>query len=233
MPRKKTPTNKRKTKTQSTASRVTASRVDTPQKQTVGIQSKVDNKVVVALLLLALLGVVAYFLYRQFMVSAYVNGEPISRLKLIKQLEKQYGASTLNQLVTEKLIAQEAKKRGISTTQADIDKEIKNIEKNVSQQNMTLDQALEAQGMTRAQLTEQIKLQVLVQKMVKTPAVSDEEVAKYVEENQELITPEKQAEEGFTAQIKEQLMQQKQQEAVQKFIADLESKAKITTVTKY
>ena len=48
---------------------------------------------------------------RGLFVVALVNGEPISRIEVIKALEKQGGKATLDSLVTKKLIAQEARSK--------------------------------------------------------------------------------------------------------------------------
>src|SRR5688572_16109970 len=58
-------------------------------------------------LLLGLAVLVSLYFLRGVFVAATVNGKPISRLALVKELEKQNGKETLNSLVTKELIFQE------------------------------------------------------------------------------------------------------------------------------
>ena len=194
--------------------------------------NKNNRALFTGILVIVLILVAAFAVYRKS-IAAYVNGEPISKMQVISELEKQNGKTVLNQLITEKLIQQEAKKRNITVTQADINKELKTVEASLSSQGMSIDQALQAQGMTRKQLEDQVRIQLLVQKMVKTPTVSDNEVQAYITQNQDQITPEQQDQPNFNSQIRTQLQQQKQQTAIQKFISDLQTKAKIQTLAQY
>lgn len=54
--------------------------------------------------------------------AAVVNGEPITFDELDKLLEQQYGRDTLQALITQKLIDQQAKKEGIKVSDAEITK---------------------------------------------------------------------------------------------------------------
>src|SRR3989344_5775011 len=110
-----------------------------------------------------ILFVFVYF-FKGLFVAATVNGEQISRIAVIREIEKQNGKATLESLITKKLILQDAKKNNISITQADIEGEINKISANLKNQGTTLDKALEAQGMTRTQLNEEIKIQLIIQK---------------------------------------------------------------------
>ncbi len=231
MAKKKFVTKKR---TSRVRSKVTETETSPVEQSTGTSNDNKRNKLVAAIVLItALLALAAYTLYKQNLVAAYVNGESISRLQVIRQLEKQNGKNILDQIITEKIILQEAKKRNITVTKQDTDREMKTIEDNLKQQGMTLDQALQTQGMTKDQLNDQMRIQVLIQKMVKPPTVTDDEVTKYIAANSEQLTEEQLAQPNFKTQIKEQLQQQKLQAAIQKFVEDLKAKSKITTVSKY
>src|SRR3989304_3540866 len=100
--------------------------------------------------------------------------------ELLSELEKQGGADVLDSLVTKSLIFQEAKKKGVEITQAEIDSEVARIEGVVSAQGSTLDEALALQGQNRTDFIEQIKLQKTVEKILADQlAVSDEEAKTY------------------------------------------------------
>lgn len=180
-----------------------------------------------------LLVLAALYLARGVFVAATVNGQPISRLSVVQQLEKQGGKQTLDNLVTRVAIQQEGKKKNITISQKEMDEQLKKIEKNLTGQGMTLDQALQAQGMTKSALLEELKLQLTVQKLAgSNVAVTDKDVDAYIEQNKALLEQSPEQEINRT-QIKDQLTQQKQQEKTQKYVEDLRKKAKVAYYTSY
>ena len=80
----------------------------------------------IVFILLLFLGLV-YF-SRRFLIAANVNGKSISRLSVLKKLEKQGGEKILETMITGALIRQEAEKRKIIVSQKDIDAEMKKIQ---------------------------------------------------------------------------------------------------------
>jgi len=162
-----------------------------------------------------------------FFVSAIVNGQPISRFTVISQLEKMQGAQVLDNKITEALIAQEAKNRGIKITDSDVSEEIDRIDSQLQGQGQSLEAALTTQGMTREDLKYQLKLQLQLEKMVAGDvSVPDEEIVKFIEENGQYF-PTNLDEVGKKDFALTQLKQQKQGEAVQTFLKDLRDKANI------
>jgi len=161
-----------------------------------------------------------------FFVAAYVNGQPISRINVIDQLEKQSGKTTLDGLIAQTLIEQEAEKRHISVSQQDLDSQIATIQKSLEGQGTTLDAALSQQGMTRADLSSQIKVQTLLKKMVGDPAVSEKDIDDYISQNKAQLPANEDAA-TLRGQVKQQLIQQKQQLAMQNFVQTLKTKANI------
>lgn len=178
---------------------------------------------IVVFVLIFILGLV-YF-SRRFLIAVTVNGKSISRLAVLQKLEKQGGKKTLETMITESLIRQEAEKRKIAVSQKDIDAEMKKIEANVSSQGSTLDQALQNQGMTKNDLTEEIKTQLMLQKMAgNNIKISDKEIDDFINisKNQQGFD-QKIPREQASAQLKQQKLQQK----IQGFLSDLKAKAKI------
>lgn len=173
------------------------------------------------------------FLYKGFFVAALVNGQPISRLSVVNQLEKQTGKQVLGNLIVETLVMQEAKKRHITVSQSDIETEIKNISNQLKGQGSTLQDALAARGLTQADLVDQIKLQKVLDKMVGTSVkVSDSDVQAYIDKNQTTL-PQGLSDADLRTQVMQQLQQQQLQEKTQAFVADLQKKAKITYFVNY
>ncbi len=190
------------------------------------------TKLQIGILVALLLAGVVYLL-RGWFVIAFVNGQPITRLQLINDLESQYGKQAENNLVTKTLILQEAKKKGVNVSAAEVNDEIKKIELQLSQGGQSLDQALAAQGMTRSSLDEQIRLQKIIEKLVgKDTQVTDAEVSNYIEQNKASIPEGSDTNELRTA-IRQQLLQQKQSDKVQTLLKQLQDKAKIFYIVQY
>lgn len=178
--------------------------------------------------IIVIIAVVAYSLYQKYMIAATVNGTPISRLAVIAELEKQGGKKVLDTIITQELLLAQAKKENVSVSQAELDKEFKKIEITITEQGGTLDEALKQKGMTKADLSKEITLQVMVQKLVKADQIkiTDKEVEDYMKANKDQFPADAKTKPD-TNQIKETLKQQKLQIAIQKFITDLHTKAKI------
>ena len=173
------------------------------------------------------------FAFKGLFVAAVVNGQPISRLAVIQQLEQQNGKQALDSLVTQTLIFDEAKKQKVTVSQSDVDADLKRINDALKAQGQTLDTALAARGLSKNDLIQQITLQKLVEKMVgKNVKVTDDDVAKYIDTNKDNL-PQDLSEDQLKAQVKQQLQQQQLQEKTQTFVANLQKKAKISYFVGY
>lgn len=169
------------------------------------------------------------YLGQKYLVAATVNGEMITRLALYNELEKQYGAQTLDSMITKVLVQQEAKNRGISVSNEDLDAEFKKIEERFSSQGQNLDEVLDSQGYSKEDLREQIELQLLVEKMVADKIeVTEDEINKYITDNKQFLptgTPDDQLKED----ARESLRQEKINTEGQTLIQELKAKAKINS----
>ena len=178
--------------------------------------------VVAALVILAL----AYVFKGTFIVAT-VNGELVPRSEYIKALEAQGGQEILDNLIIERLILQEAKKLGITIPQEEIDEQIGSIEQNFTSQGQDLDTALAERDMTRADLQRQIRVSKLVETIsTQNVTISDEEVAQYIASNAAQLE-DLESEEGFEDMVKDQLIQEKSQEATQSWIETIQNQADI------
>lgn len=191
------------------------------------------NKYIIIAVVLAIIAIVLAFKYRGLFVAATVNGQPISRVAVVRETEKQAGKQTINNLVRNALIEQEAKKENVTVSEKEIDDEIKKVESNLSKQGQKLDQVLTMQGINRDELRKLIRLDKLVGKMVgKDIKVTDQEISDYIEKNREALGQE-QSEEQMRKTVGDQLKQQKLSSKVQKWLSDLQSKAKIDYFVSY
>ena len=190
-----------------------------------------EPKVFIPLIIIAVIAFLFYF--KSLFVAAIVNGQPISRLGVIKALEKKDGKQELSSLVTQTLILQEAQKRNINVGKSEIDDLTKKLEDSLKKQGQNLDQALAVQGMNRRDLEDQLRIRKLVEKMLANDIkVTDKEVSDYVEKNKATI-PADMKPEDVKKTAKDQLEQQKLSTKVQSFIQDLQSKAKIMYFVSY
>lgn len=174
-----------------------------------------------------------YVYFKEYFVAATVNGVEMSRLSVIKELEKQAGKNILDTMITKKLIETEIKKQKIVVAPSEIDAEVKKVEDQIAAQGGTLEQALAEQGMTMADLREQLLInkqleQVLADKLV----VSDEEVGQFLAQGQ-MFPTEGASSEDQKDQAREQLKQQKFSQAASQWVADVRAKATIEYYGKY
>lgn len=195
------------------------------------IKIKISIKTAIIIVVIIALGVLAY-IYKGLFIAATVNGSPISRLAIIQELEKASGKNLLDSLIIEKLVQNEANAKKITVSNDEINGEIKKIEDRIVAQGSTLDAALAAQGMTMEDLKKQIILQKEVEKMVADKInVTDEEVTQYIKDNA-ISIPEGQ-EATTTAQIKDELRNQKLNKEADALITTLKSQAKIRYFVNY
>ncbi len=176
---------------------------------------------------------VAAFSLKGLFVAALVNGEPITRVAIIKELEKQGGKQALSSLVNQVLILQEAKKKNVQVSQAEIDASIKKIEDSLKTQGQNLDTALAQQGMTKQDLLMQLKLRNLVEKLLADKTqLADKEVADYIEKNKDTFPAEMTADE-IKKNVENQLKQQKMGSASQAWLEELNKNSKINYFVSY
>ena len=176
---------------------------------------------------------VILFLARSLIFAAFVNGRPIFRLNVASVAEKQDGAIILDNLVEKKLILNEAKKENIKITDQIVEDEISNIEEVLKQQSMSLDQALELSHQNMKSLTEQIKIQKIVEQILgKDINIEESEINEYFETNKEYFGVNSKIEEVYD-QIKDELFKQKLSAEYTKWIEELKKSAKIKYIVNY
>jgi foldase protein PrsA len=175
--------------------------------------------------ILIVLGLGYYF--RSELIVATVNGSPVTRVDLIKELEAQSRQQAIETLVTKRIILQEAKKTGATVSDDEVNAELDKIKASVSAQGGDFEEILALQGLTIESLREQIRLQsLLVQMATSGVQITDEDVAAYVEENLDMF-PEEMTDEEKLAEARAALEQQKNSLAVQQWLQELKDNAEI------
>jgi len=176
----------------------------------------------------------ALFFFKGIFIAASVDGSFISRLSIIKELEKQSGQRAVDSLITNKLIEHEVEAQGISVSEDEIDQEIQRISAQVTSQGGTLADALAGQGMTEEMLRKQILIRKQVEKLLADKiAVTDEEVAAYIKDNKVPLPKLKDERTALNDQIKNQFKNEKLNQEANLLITALKSKANIKYYVEY
>lgn len=184
------------------------------------------RKNIIIALAIVIVALLLYF-FKGLFIAATVNGQPISRLELVRQLEKQDGKTTLESLINKNLILSEMRKKGITVTDEEVNTEVKKIEDALKAQGRTLDDALSQQGISKDDLIDQVKIQKMVEKLFKKEStVTEKDIDKYLEENKETL-PEGGDEKSLRETVKEQLRQTKLAQEFQNWLTKLKNSAKI------
>jgi foldase protein PrsA len=119
-------------------------------------------------------------------IVATVNGESISKEDMYQAMYGQIGSPTLDQLVVKLLVEQEAKKAGVSVSDAELQAEIqKLIDEQYGSEDMFA-ATLQYYGMTREAFEDQWRTYLTAQKILKpTVSVSDQDIQAYFEAHHE------------------------------------------------
>lgn len=133
-------------------------------------------------LVILILGILLLAVYKKsWFIAAMVNGSPVTNLELQMKLNNQFKAQTLNQLIEEKIILDEASKNNAIPNETEIDQRIKELEIQVGG-SQTFDGLLSQQGLTRSTLRNRLRLTLAISKLYEKEAtISAEEVTKFVE----------------------------------------------------
>ncbi len=186
--------------------------------------------IIVLLVLAVLTGL--YFL-KGFFIAAVVNGKPISRWSLDRDLERAAGSQILNTKIAETLVLQETKRQKVTVTDEETNQEVEKLNNQLKAQGQDLDSILALQGQSKKEFLKQIKIQLLVEKILgKDIEITEEEIADYFNENAALF------EDGTTLagekeNIRQTLFENKLTEKIQPWLQDLQDKANILYFVKF
>lgn len=228
---KSTVKNKKSSASSNVASMSIEPKVETSTPEVVAKKMSLKTKIAIV----AGFSVVVALLYinRGLLVAATVNGEPISRLEVVGEIEKRFGRQALDSIITEKLVLQELRSKNMSVSETEIQDEIKKIEERVKASGQDLATLLTFQGMTMDDLRKQIVVAKAAEKILSDKVtVSDEEIAEYIKNNASSL-PEGMSEEDQKAEVKDQLTQQKLSTEFNTMVEGLRAKAKINELVTY
>ena len=129
-------------------------------------------------------------------VVATVNGDPITRDQLFQAMYEQGGQEALDQLITRKLIIQEAERLDLTVSEEELDLEIQSIIDESFQGNEEeLQSVLEFYGISMESFRDDARLNLLVRKLATEQLEDTEEQARqFFEENRFLFDQEEEIE---------------------------------------
>ncbi|HNV34748.1 MAG TPA: peptidylprolyl isomerase [Bacillota bacterium] len=140
-----------------------------------------DNRVKKSYILLAsvvaviIIAAAAWVIFSKGTAVAMVNGERITRKAFLDKLESQAGAQILQEMINETLLAQEAKKAGVSITQERVDEELAKVKTNLGDQ---YEYVLSMYGMTEDSLRMTLQQNLLAYEIsTKDIVVTEDQIA--------------------------------------------------------
>ena len=98
-------------------------------------------------------------------VVALVNGVPVSRFEVDQMMYNRIGQQAVDEIITKRLIERELAEKKVKVDEAEVTKKLDDIKKQIGS-DQDFAQALAFQGLTEAQLKEQIKFQLGLEKLV-------------------------------------------------------------------
>ena len=163
---------------------------------------------------------------KNLIIVATVNGEPITSIELLSQMNKQFRSQTLNQIIQEKIILQEARKNNISASENEANDKIVEIEAQVGNAQ-NLDSLLQQQGQSRYTLREQIKKQLIIQKLYSEDvSITPEELEQFLVQYKANLTATDSASQKSEAE--EILKQQKLSQIISQKLQELQQNSKVS-----
>lgn len=125
-------------------------------------------------------------------VVATVDNINITKDELYDLLVEQYGAQTLDALISDKIIELEVAKNKVEISSEEVDKEVESMA-NYYGGMEALDNAMKSYNMTMEDMKDNVKMNLSLKKLVGSNIIiSDEEIVSYFEENKEKFNQEEQ-----------------------------------------
>jgi foldase protein PrsA len=148
-----------------------------------------DNKklvLIIAVLILAM-GVFLSLAFPKDKAVAKIDGEAISKDELYDVMVEQYGATTVEQLIADKIVAAEAKKEKINITDEELNKEVDKLKESYGGEEV-FNQVLASNNTTVDVLKEDLKNYLTMRKLIEPQIeISDEELKTYFDENKDSL----------------------------------------------
>ncbi|MBT2656136.1 peptidylprolyl isomerase [Bacillus sp. ISL-18] len=145
------------------------------------------NKWMTALILAFIVaaGVYLTFTFTKDDAVAKFNGESISKDELYDKMVEQYGSATVDQIISDKIVAAEAAKQKVTVSNSAVNKEIDNLKEQYGGDD-AFNQALQSNNTTLTVVKNDLKNYLILKKLMEPDIkITDEEMKTYFEENKD------------------------------------------------
>jgi len=177
------------------------------------------------LVVLTIVLLAVFLVHKEWLVVAMVNGRPIFRWEVTNTLMSRFGKQTLEGIISERLIADAAKREGVAVSREEVDAKTSDIVAGLGG-NVKLEDILKFQGMTKREFDSQIRLQLTVEKLLgKEIEITEEDVDAYIATNRALLTATEPA--ALRQEARNRIRNEKVSEKIQPWFTQLKEKANI------
>lgn len=179
----------------------------------------------IGLIVLSVIFVALLSVNRGWLVAAVVNGKPIFSWELNNSLRDRYGEQTLEGLIGEQLIESEARSQGVVVTETEVDAKQQEVLSSLGE-NVNLEEFLQFQGMTIADFRHQLRVQLLVERLLtRDLTVTDEDIDEYIASNAAMLTATAPAE--LREEARQAIVNNAVSEKLQSWFSELRQKASV------
>jgi hypothetical protein len=213
-------------KSNNRAKKVASKKTDQSFNKKIELSKTIKPKKILWPIIILIVLLILWFLKDQLIVAT-INGKPITRFQVIKELEQQGASQILESLITRELVDQAVKEAGVEVDEEAVAAQMAEIEESLTAQGQNLDDILAMQNLTRADVEKDISLNLQVDQILADEIqVSEEEVLEYFETNKEFLGEDLDFEE-MREQIEAQVIQEKRTEAQQEWLETIREEANI------
>ncbi|PFP16096.1 foldase [Bacillus sp. AFS073361] len=174
-----------------------------------------QNKIMViilSVLIVASVILLSFTLKKEDTVATF-NGEAISKDQLYSEMVEQYGPATVDKIISEKIVAAEAKKQKVSVKDSELNQEIETLKASYGGEE-AFNKALETNNTSLTYLKQDLKNYLTIKKLLEPEiTITDEEMKTYFNENKDTFAQAEQikashilvADEKTANEVKEKL----------------------------
>lgn len=182
------------------------------------------KRLMIAVLVILLAGGLLY-ITRSWYLAATINGKPVFRWDLNRVMTARFGQQTLEGMISEALIEEEAAKLGVQVSATDVSAKEDNIVKNLGG-GVKLEDLLKFQGITKEDFDHQVRLQLLVQKILgRDIVITDSDADMFIASSSGKLTATEPG--ALREEAKQAILDTKIGEKVQEWFTALKEKAQI------
>ena len=182
-----------------------------------------SKKIYIVILVIGLAGLL--LANKGMVVAAIVNGKPIFRWELNKTLVSRFGKQTLEGIISERLMADAAKKAGVVVSKEDVEAKETEIVSGLAG-DVKLEELLKLQGLTKEDFDNQIRLQLTVEKLLsKDVSTTEDDITSYIATNRATLVATDEA--TLRVEARAAIINQQVSEKIQPWFMELKDSAKI------